>query len=90
MPLPLALELGRLVQEKHLGRLQRIYIVEGSWFFTFVLQSILPFLRKEMRQMFVLVSGSVLEVMAHLEGEGIPLSSLSGLRQRFGKVEGQQ
>jgi len=90
MPLPLALELGRLVQEKHLGRLQKVYIVEGSWFFTFVVQSILPFLRKEMRQMFVLVSGSLLEVIAHLEAEGIPLSSLSGLRQRFGKVEGDR
>ncbi len=87
MPLPLALELGRLVQEKHLGRLQKVYIVEGTWFFTVLLQCILPFLRKDMRKIFVLVSGSLLEVMTQLEAEGIPLSCLSELRQRFGKVE---
>lgn len=90
MPLPIALELGRLVQEKHLGRLEKVYIMEGSWFFTFLLQCILPFLRKEMRQIFVLLSGSLLEVMSQLEAEGIPLSCLSELRQRFGKVESER
>lgn len=87
MPLPLAIELGKIVQEKHLNRLRSIFIVEGSWFFTFVIRCVLPFLRTEMRSKFVLLSGSLLEVCEYLQAQGIPLLALSRMREAFGKVE---
>ena len=87
MPLSLAIELGKIVQEKHLIRLQRIFIVEGGWFFSFVIRCVLPFLRREMRSKFVLLSGSLLEVCQELQAQGIPLSALGRLRENFGKVE---
>jgi hypothetical protein len=88
MPLSVALELGRIVQEHHLHRLRHIYIVEGSWFMRFLLGAILPFLRAEMRSKFILVSGSLLEVVARLREEGLTLSDLTLLRSNFGKFEG--
>jgi hypothetical protein len=88
MPLSVALELGKIVQEKHLHRLRHIYIVEGHWFMKFLLSAILPFLRAEMRSKFVLVSGSLLEVLARLREEGLTLSDLALLRRNFGKFEG--
>lgn len=87
MPVSLAIELGQIVQEKHLSRLTNIYIVEGGWFFTFVLRCVLPFLRPEMRSKFVLLSGSLLEVSTQLQLKGLPLSTLSRLRENFSKVE---
>lgn len=87
MPLPLAIELGKIVQENHLDRLQSIWIVEGGWFFTFVLRCVLPFLRTEMRSKFVLLSGSLLEVCEYLQANGLPLSALSKMREMFSKVE---
>jgi len=48
----------------------------------------LPFLRAEMRNKFVLVSGSLLEVLARLREEGLTLSDLALLRSNFGKFEG--
>jgi hypothetical protein len=87
MPLPLAIELGRIVQEKHLSRLRQIYIVEGTWFFTFVIRCVLPFLRHEMREKFVLLSGSLLEVCEQFQEKGLSLSCLSSLRANFCKVE---
>lgn len=83
MPLSLALELGTLVQERHLQTLQKIYVVQGHWFMQFVLTSILPFLRKEMRDKFVLVNGSLLEVVTTFRQEGLTLHHLESLRNKF-------
>lgn len=88
MPLSVALELGQIVQDQHLHRLRHIYIVEGSWFMRFLIAAILPFLRAEMRSKFILVSGSLLEVIARLREEGLTLSDLTLLRSNFGKFEG--
>jgi hypothetical protein len=84
MPLSLALEMGRIVQEKHTTTLQKIYVVEGHWFFQFVLNCILPFLKSEMREKFVLVNGSLLEVIAQLRDVGLTLKQLEPLRSQFG------
>jgi hypothetical protein len=83
MPLPVALEMGRLVQENHLERLQKIYIVQGHWFMKFVLTCILPFLKKEMKEKFVLVNGSLLEIVSEFQQKGLGLSYLEPLRKRF-------
>jgi hypothetical protein len=84
MPLSLALDMGKLVQETHKTTLQKIYIVEGHWFFQFVLQCILPFLNSTMRDKFVLVNGSLLEVIAEFRKTGLTLQHLEPLRTRFG------
>jgi hypothetical protein len=62
--------------------------VEGSWFINFLFRCIFPFLQKQMREKFVLLEGSLLEVVAALRKEGLTLSNLNGLRNRFGKFEG--
>ena len=84
MPLSLALDMGKLVQETHKTTLQKIYIVEGHWFFQFVLKCILPFLNSTMRDKFVLVNGSLLEVVAEFRKTGLTLQHLEPLRTRFG------
>lgn len=83
MPLSLALEMGRLVQERHLRTLQKIYVVQGPWFMQFVLTCILPFLRKGMREKFVLVNGSLLEVVTAFREQGLTLQQLEPLRNKF-------
>lgn len=85
MPLSLAIEMGRIVQETQMDRLSRIYIVQGGWFFTFVMRCVMPFLRPEMREKFVLVSGSLLEVTQTFLKKGLSLSDLLVLRANFGK-----
>jgi len=85
MPLSVALEMGKLVEKNHLESLQKIYIVQGSWFMNFIVLCILPILRKEMRSKFVLVDGNLLEVMNKLQKEGLSLSSLQSLRNHFGE-----
>jgi hypothetical protein len=84
MPLSVALEMGKLVQQDHFERLQRVYIVQGSWFMEFLLRCIFPFLRKEMREKFVLINGSLLEVMTSLNANGLSYQALEELRSRFG------
>ena len=84
MPLSVALEMGKLVQERHLDNLDKIYVIQGHWFMQFVLTCILPFLRKEMREKFVLVKGSVLEVVSFFRGKGISLLQLDQMRNHFG------
>ena len=84
MPLSIALEMGKLVQEKHMVSLQHIYVVQGHWFMQFVLTCILPFLRKEMKEKFVLVNGSLLEIVTIFEKKGVGLQYLEPLRRRFG------
>jgi len=76
--------MGTLVQERHLKRLQKIYVIQGHWFMQFVLTCILPFLRKEMREKFVLVKGSLFEVMAFFHEEGLSFQELEPLRRQFG------
>jgi hypothetical protein len=83
MPLSIALEMGRLVEEKYLVSLHRIYIVQGHWFMQFVLTCILPFLKKEMKEKFVLVNGSLLEVIHEFQHQGLSLQDLEPLRYRF-------
>lgn len=84
MPLSIALEMGVLVQENHLDRLQAIYIVEGSWFMNFLITCILPFLRKEMKKKFILLHGSILDIVGRLSKEGLTLNHLEKMRSRFG------
>lgn len=83
MPLSVALEMGKIVEQQHIERLQKIYIVQGSWFMKFVVTWVLPVLRKEMRQKFVVIDGPLLEVITELQKDGVPISSLQGLRERF-------
>ena len=84
MPISVALEMGRIVQEKHLQSLQKIYIVEGSWFMNFLFSCILPFLQKEMKEKFVLVDGSIFDIVSLFQKEGLTLQELEPLRSRFG------
>ena len=86
MPLSIAIEMGKIVQNKHRDSLQKIFIVEGSWFMNFLLRCIFPFLDKQMRNKFVLVEGSLLEVVSTLRQEGLTLQDLEPLRNRFGKI----
>jgi hypothetical protein len=83
MPLSIALEMGRLVQERHLDRLQSIFVVQGHWFMQFVLACILPCLRKEMKEKFVVVNGSLLEIVSEFQKKGLCLQHLEPLRNRF-------
>lgn len=82
MPMTLALEMGKIIQQNK--GLQKIYIVEGHWFFQFLLKCIFPFLEKSMREKFVLVNGSLLEVVARFREVGLTLPHLEPLRTRFG------
>lgn len=82
MPLSIALEMGRLVQDN--SSLQTIFIVQGHWFMQFLLTCIFPFLRKDMREKFVLVNGSLLEILAFFESKGLSLAQLDSLRNHFG------
>jgi hypothetical protein len=84
MSLSLALEMGRIVQDNHKETLQKIFVVEGSWFFQFLLKCIFPFVSSEMREKFVLVNGSLLEVIAQLRQTGLTIQHLEPLRSRFG------
>lgn len=86
MPLSVAIAMGKVVQENK--SLQKIYIVQGSWFMNFVCQCIFPFLSKEMREKFILIEGSLLEVTSKLREEGFNLSDLIQMRDNFGKIEG--
>lgn len=88
MPLSVAIEMGKIVQKNYSKDLQKIYIVEGSWFMQFLIACIFPFLGEEMKSKFVVVKGSLLEVIHFFEKEGIPISFLQPLRDRFGKIEG--
>ena len=84
MPLFLALELGQIVQEKHAQILQKVFVIEGTWFFQFLLKCIFPFLSLKMREKFVLVNGSLLEVITELRQLGLTIQQLEPLRSRFG------
>ena len=86
MPLSVAIAMGRLVQENKC--LQKIFIVQGSWFMHFLCRCIFPFLKKEMREKFILVEGSLLEVISRLRDEGLVLSDLTQMRDNYGKIEG--
>lgn len=83
MPLSVAIEMGRLVQQNHSSTLQKIYIVQGSWFMNFLFRCIFPFLQKEMREKFVLVEGSLLEVISTLGAAGFTLQQMQLLRRQF-------
>lgn len=82
MPLSVALEMGKLVQQNKV--LEKVYIIQGHWFFQFLLRCIFPFLQKEMRDKFVLLDGSLLEVIADLREVGLTVRDLEPLRSRFG------
>jgi hypothetical protein len=82
MPLSIALEMGKLVQENKF--LEKIFVIEGHWFFQFLLRCIFPFLNSEMRDKFVLLNGSLLEVVASFRELGLTLQDLEPLRTRFG------
>jgi hypothetical protein len=88
MPLSVAMAMGRLVQEDFSETLQKIYIVQGSWFMNFMCRCIFPFLTKKIREKFILVEGSLLEVMGLLEKEGLPIRALKPLKENFVKFEG--
>ncbi len=84
MPISVALEMGKLVQEDHRQTLQKIFIIEGSWFFQFLFKCIFPFLSLQMRDKFILVNGSLLEVITELRQVGLTIQQLEPLRNRFG------
>ena len=84
MPLFLAIEMGKIVQEKHSKTLQKVFVIEGSWFFQFLLKCIFPFFSAQMRDKFVLVNGSLLEVITELRKVGFTIQQLEPLRSRFG------
>lgn len=87
MPITVALEMGKIVQKLY-KNLDKIYIIEGSWFMNFILTCILPFLEKDMKEKFVLISGTVLDVTTFFRNEGLTLKDLEVLRNNFGKFEG--
>jgi len=82
MPLALALEMGTIVQENK--GLQKVFVIEGHWFFQFLLRCLFPFLKSSLRDKFVLLNGSLLEVIAKLREYGFPLQQLDMVRNRFG------
>jgi hypothetical protein len=84
MPLTVALEMGKRVQERHRKNLMKIYIVEGSWFMNFLLTCILPFLQKDMKEKFILVPGTVLDVASFFRKEGLTLKELEKMRNNYG------
>lgn len=86
MPIPVAIAMGKLVQEN--TDLQKIYILQGSWFMNFVCRCIFPFLTKQMREKFVLLEGSLLEIVSKLRQEGLSIADLKQMRDNFGKIEG--
>jgi hypothetical protein len=88
MPIRVAIAMGKLVQENYSQTLQTIYIVQGSWFMNFLCRCIFPFLTKQTRDKFILIEGSLLEVVSRLREEGLSLSDLKQIRDNFGKIEG--
>lgn len=84
MPLSAAIEMGKIVEKNKY--LQKIFLIEGNWFMSFLLRCIFPFLNKQMRDKFVLLEGSLLEVVTRLRDEGLTLQDLELLRNHFGKI----
>lgn len=84
MPLPVAVEMGKLVDTKHQNTLQKVYIVQGSWFMQFLMTCILPYVRKDLCEKMVLINGSLLEVMTSLKDQGLQFSEIKMLRNNFG------
>lgn len=84
MPISVAIEMGKITQEKHRETLQKIYVVEGSVLFQFVLKYILPYCSPELTKKFTLVNGSLLEVITELRKTGLSIKDLHTLRTRFG------
>ena len=87
MPLSVAIEMAKIVQREHAKSLTTIFIVEGDWFFRFLMLCIFPFLSQSMREKFVLVNGSLLEMVLRLREEGFTLAQLQPLRDKYGKIE---
>lgn len=87
MPLSLAIEMATILQRDHAQTLQKIYVVEGDWFMRFLFVCIFPLLSSRVREKFVVLNGSLLEVVTQLRGEGISLSQLQRVRDHFGKIE---
>jgi hypothetical protein len=87
MPLSVAIEMAKIVQREYAKSLTKIFIVEGDWFFRFLMLCIFPFLSQSMREKFVLVNGSLLETMMRLEEEGLSLAQLQPLRDNYAKIE---
>lgn len=81
MPLSIALEMGKIVQQNK--SLQKVYVIQGDWFFQFLLKCIFPFLQKEMREKFVLMNGSLLDVVMQFREQGLTLQQLEPLRSHF-------
>ena len=82
MPLTVALEMGKIVQENKC--LQKVFVIEGDWFFQFLLRFLFPFLQPSLRDKFVLVNGPLLEVVATLRTYGFSVQQLEPMRTRFG------
>jgi hypothetical protein len=87
MPLFLAIEMAKIVQRDHAKNLRKIFVVEGGWFFRFLILCIFPFLSESMREKFVLVNGSLLESLMRLQEEGFSLAQLQPLRDNTAKIE---
>jgi hypothetical protein len=81
MPFSVAIEMGKLVQQNK--ELQNIYIIDGHWLFQFLMRCIFPFLENSLRKKFVLMNGSLLEVIAELREVGLTIRDLEPLRTHF-------
>ena len=75
MPISIAWELAKIVFRDYATSLQRIYILEGSWFLRFLFLTF-PLFGNDIQEKFVLVEGSPLEVLAQLQKTGISFSKL--------------
>ena len=81
MPFSVALEMGKLVQQNK--NLEKVYIIDGHWVFQFLMRCIFPFLEKSLRNKFIVVNGSLLEVVAELRQIGLTIRDLEPLRTHF-------
>lgn len=84
MPVPVAFELSQIILRDFKQVLQKVYIVEGQWFMNFLYLTF-PFLGKEIREKFVCIEGSQLEVIEQLRKTGLSFKQLEALHKHFGK-----
>ena len=83
MPIPVAYELIQIILRDFTDSLEKIYIIEGKWFMN-LLYLAFPFLSHEIREKFVLLEGSKLEVITELRKLGLNMKHLDPLRRQFG------
>ncbi len=86
MPVHVAYEMVQIILKNYKDNLHKIYIIEGQWFMNFLYLTF-PFLSKEIREKFVSVEGSQLEIIGELRKTGLSYKQLEPLHKNFGKIE---